>query len=244
MNKKIKVCENVEFIPEQFLERIKLDSAEKNVLGTLCFYYLNHSIYAAKNDGWFFKDQKSIIEESNLSEAQGKRVLLKLILKKLIERASGTNHKCTHYRLCKEIMELMPENPETDDVDLEAFANEPLDKNRLDESSKDEDSREEINTKEIGSPTPLGGGVAPRKSVMDEMTKEDAEKEFQEHSEKLRKRLEEATAGIKDLRQIGEICSRVWSQYSSSLTFKPYTDNLKRVYLNKTRQITDKALHH
>lgn len=143
MNKKIKVCENVEFIPKQFLERIKLDSAEKNVLGTLCFYYLNHSIYAAKNDGWFFKDQKTIIEESNLSEAQGKRVLLKLILKKLIERASGTNHKCTHYRLCKEIRELMPENPETDDVDLEAFANEPLEKKRLDESSLEETRRDE-----------------------------------------------------------------------------------------------------
>lgn len=243
MNKKIKECENVEFLPEPVRDSKKLDPAEKNVLGTLCFYYLSHSIYAAKNDGWFFKDQKTIIEESNLSEAQGKRVLLKLILKKLIERASGTNHKCTHYRLCKEIRELMPENPETDDVDLERFANEPLDKNRLDESSKDEDSREEKNTKEIGSPTPLEGGVAPRKSVMDEMTKEDAEKELKEHSEKLRKRLEEATAGIKDLRQIGEICSSVWSQYSNPLMFKPYTDNLKRVYLNKTRQIQDKALN-
>lgn len=154
MNKKIKVCENVEFIPEQFLERIKLDSAEKNVLGTLCFYYLNHSIYAAKNDGWFFKDQKTLIEESNLSEAQGKRVLLKLILKKVIERATGTNHKCTHYRLCKEIRELMPENPETDDVDLEAFANEPLDKTRIDESSEDEDSL--VERKVSSAPTDEG----------------------------------------------------------------------------------------
>ena len=140
MNKKIKECENVEFLPEPVRDSKKLDEAEKNILGTLCFYYLNHSIYASKHDGWFFKEQKSLFEESYLSEAQGKRVLLKLIFKRLIERVSGTNHKCTHYRLCKEIRELMPQNPETDDVDLEAFANEPLDKNRLDESSKDEDS--------------------------------------------------------------------------------------------------------
>lgn len=243
MNKKIKECENVEFLPEQVRNSKKLDTAEKNVLGTLCFYYLSHSIYAAKNDGWFFRDQKSIIEESNLSDAQGKRVLLKLVMKRLIERASGTNHKCTHYRLCKEIRELMPENPETDDVDLEGFANEPLEKNRLDESSKDEDSRVDKNIKEIGSLTPLGGGVAPRKSVMDEMTKEEAEKEFQEHSVKLIKKLEEATTGIKDPRQIGEICSSVYSQYSCNLIFKPYADNLKRVYTNRTRLIQQKAVH-
>lgn len=243
MNKKIKECENVEFLPEKVRDSKKLDEAEKNILGTLCFYYLNHSIYASKHDGWFFKEQKSLFEESYLSEAQGKRVLLKLILKRQIERAPGTNHKCTHYRLSKEIRELMPQNPETDNVDLEAFANEPLEKNRLDESSKDEDSRGEKNTKEIGSLTPLEGGVAPKKSIMDEMTKEDAEKELLEHSEKLRKKLEEATTGIKDLGQIGEICSSVWSQYSSNLMFKPYCDNLKRVYLNKTRKIRDGALH-
>jgi hypothetical protein len=145
MNKKIKECENVEFLPEPVRDSKKLDEAEKNILGTLCFYYLNHSIYASKHDGWFFKEQKSLFEESYLSEAQGKRVLLKLVFKRLIERTSGTNHKCTHYRLCKEIRELMPQNPENDSVDLEAFANEPLDKNRLDESSKDEDSRVEEN---------------------------------------------------------------------------------------------------
>ncbi len=154
MNKKIKECENVEFLPEQVRNSKKLDEAEKNILGTLCFYYLNHSIYASKHDGWFFKEQKSIFEESNLSEAQGKRVLLKLVFKRLIERVSGTNHKCTHYRLCKEIRELMPQNPETDDVDLEAFANEPLEKNRLDESSKDEDSR--VEGKVSSAPTDEG----------------------------------------------------------------------------------------
>lgn len=154
MNKKIKECENIEFLPEKVRNSKKLDEAEKNILGTLCFYYLNHSIYASKHDGWFFKEQKIIFEESNLSEAQGKRVLLKLVFKRLIERASGTNHKCTHYRLCKEIRELMPQNPETDDVDLEAFANEPLEKNRLDESSKDEDSR--VEGKVSSAPTDEG----------------------------------------------------------------------------------------
>ena len=147
-NRKITPCENQEFLPPQVAdsEKAKLDTAQKNVLGTLCFYYLNHSIYASKHDGWFFKDQRIIFDESNLSEAQGKRVILKLILKRLIERVSGTNHKCTRYRLHPGIVNLLPKNPEIEANEPligghyteDENANEPLEEKRLDESSRDE----------------------------------------------------------------------------------------------------------
>ena len=149
MNKKIKPCENQEFLPKDVAESEKanLDTAQKNLLGTLCFYYLNHSIYAAEHDGWFFKDQKTIFEESNLSPAEGKRVMLKLVFKRLVERGSGTNHKCTHYRLHPRIRELMVVNPEVkfDVTEDEKIANEPLEKKRLDESRKDESRKDEEN---------------------------------------------------------------------------------------------------
>lgn len=147
MNKKIVPCENQEFLPQEVAEseKAKLDTAQKNLLGTLCFYYLNHSIYAAEHDGWYFKDQKTLFEESNLSPAEGKRVLLKLVFKRLVERASGTNHKCTRYRLCKGIRDLMPQNPEfkTEVEDLEKMANEPLEEKSRVESSRDETRRDE-----------------------------------------------------------------------------------------------------
>ena len=147
MNKKIAPCENQEFLPQEVAEseKAKLDTAQKNLLGTLCFYYLNHSIYAAEHDGWFFKDQKTLFEESNLSPAEGKRVLLKLVFKRLVERASGTNHKCTRYRLCKGIRDLMPQNPEfkTEVEDIEKMANEPLEEKSRVESSRDETRRDE-----------------------------------------------------------------------------------------------------
>ena len=147
MNKKIVPCENQEFLPQEVAEseKAKLDTAQKNLLGTLCFYYLNHSIYAAEHDGWFFKDQKTLFEESNLSPAEGKRVLLKLVFKRLVERASGTNHKCTRYRLCKGIRDLMPQNPEfkTEVEDIEKMANEPLEEKSRVESSRDETRRDE-----------------------------------------------------------------------------------------------------
>lgn len=157
MNVKIKPCENQEFLPKEVAESEKanLDTAQKNVLGTLCFYYMNHSIFASEHDGWFFKDQKTIFEESNLSPAEGKRVLLKLVFKRLVERASGTNHKCTLYRLHPKIRELMPENPEvkTDIPEGEKTANEPLEKKREVETSKDESRREKNEEKNVALET-------------------------------------------------------------------------------------------
>lgn len=146
-NKKIEACENQEFLPKEVAESTKanLDTAQKNLLGTLCFYYLNHSIYAAEHDGWFFKDQKTLFEESNLSPAEGKRVMLKLAFKRLVERGSGTNHKCTRYRLHVRIRELMAVNPEVkfDVTEDEKIANEPLEEKRRDESRRDESRRDD-----------------------------------------------------------------------------------------------------
>lgn len=148
-NNKIEACENQEFLPKEVAESAKanLNTAQKNLLGTLCFYYLNHSIYAAEHDGWFFKDQKTLFDESNLSEAQGKRVMLKLVFKRLVERGSGTNHKCTRYRLHARIRELMPQNPEVkcDVTEDEKIANEPLEEKRRDESRGDESRRDDEN---------------------------------------------------------------------------------------------------
>lgn len=129
MKTKIRACENQEFIPQEVREsdESRLDTAQLNLLGTLCFYHLNYSIHVAQNNGWFFKDQQTLFSESNLSPAEGKRTMLKLVLKKLVERIPGTNHKCTAYRLCKDIRDLMP----TEEIDLEEMANEPLDKNSI-----------------------------------------------------------------------------------------------------------------
>lgn len=169
MNKKIVPCENQEFLPQEVAEseKAKLDTAQKNLLGTLCFYYLNHSIYAAEHDGWFFKDQKTLFEESNLSPAEGKRVLLKLVFKRLVERASGTNGKCTHYRLNKGIRDLMPQNPElkTEVEDIEKMANEPLEKNSLVESSKDETRLEEKINENV-SYAPLEEGATTQEKLV------------------------------------------------------------------------------
>lgn len=164
MNKKIEICENQEFLPKEVAEseKAQLDTAQKNLLGTLCFYYLNHSVYADKHEGWFFKDQATLFKESNLSMAEGKRVLLKLIFKRLIERASGTKGKCTYYRLNKGIMDLMPKNPEVEIIidDDEKIANEPLEQNRLVEYRIDETSHrieEEIEDEDLLFEQPLEG---------------------------------------------------------------------------------------
>lgn len=119
MKKRINPCKNMELLPQEVAKSKKanLSQAEKNLLATLCAYQKRYSLYAADNNGWFYKSQASLFEESNLSPAQGKRVLLKLINKRLIERRAGTNHRCTHYRIHPAIIKLMS---------TENNANEPL----------------------------------------------------------------------------------------------------------------------
>lgn len=170
MNNKIEPSENQEFIPVEVSEsaKVKLSTAEKNVLGTLCFYYLNHSIYASEHDGWFFKDQKTIFEESNLSPAEGKRILLKLVFKRLIERGTGTNHRCTRYRLHQAIRNLMPQNQELKvEISDEKIANEPLEEKSRVETSRDESRRDERTEENNGFSAPLEEDASNHKNAKD-----------------------------------------------------------------------------
>ena len=125
-NKKVKPTEDYyDFLPPKLQESTKLTISEKNVLAALCYLYQSHSIYAEKHDGWFFTKQQILEKESELEHAQLNRNLLKLILKKAVERKSGTNHKCSHYRLHHKIVELLPKNE--GDFELEETANDTLD---------------------------------------------------------------------------------------------------------------------
>lgn len=160
MNKKVKPTEDYhDFLPDRVKESTKLDQSEKNVLATLCFHRLNYSKYAAEHNGWFYTSQKEIEEGAELSHMQANRILLKLIVKRVIERKSGTNHRCTHYRLHPAINELLPENPEdtmANDTlvitEQPKVDNDTLDKIRLDEYRKDESSLIE---KKVVSEAPL-----------------------------------------------------------------------------------------
>lgn len=161
-NKKVNPSEDFyDFLPKEVQESTKIKTiSEKNVLATLCYQYLSHSIYAKANEGWFYCSLDDIKEGCGIERSQLKKIMLKLILQKLIERKSGTKHHCTHYRLHPKIVELLPtvegdysdneplmENNEpltTVEIPNEPLvsksANEPLDKIRLDKSSKDLDS--------------------------------------------------------------------------------------------------------
>lgn len=214
MNKKIEICENQEFLPKEVAEseKARLDTAQKNLLGTLCFYYLNHSVYADKHEGWFFKDQATLFKESNLSMAEGKRVLLKLIFKRLIERASGTKGKCTYYRLNKGIMDLMPKNPEVEIIidDDEKIANEPLEQNRLVEYRIDETSHrieEEIEDEDLF--------CEPRLSGSKTNCLEKAVETFKDEVRKAKYKDEVKQAGIKLMNSVYEASSEEAEWYKS-----------------------------
>lgn len=168
-NKKAKPTEDYyDFLPQRVQESTKIKTiSEKNVLATLCYEYMSHSIYAEQHNGWFYCSHKDIMDGCELESAQLKRVLTKLEIQRLIERKSGTNHRCTHYRLHPKIVELLPK-VEGDFVDNEPLVekptvethNEPLDKIRLDESSKDEYSLIEENNVSVA---PLGEDATTHK---------------------------------------------------------------------------------
>lgn len=162
-NKKIKPSEDFyDFLPQEVQESTKIKTiSEKNVLATLCYEYQSHSIYATQHNGWFYCSLEELKDGCGIERSQLKKVLLKLITQRLIERKSGTNHHCTHYRLHPKIVELLPQI-EGDYVDNEPLVknttvetpneplaikmnNEPLDKIRLDESSIDESSLDKQN---------------------------------------------------------------------------------------------------
>ena len=130
MNKKIKECENIEFLPQKFQEELK-EQSDKNILATLCYCRFRFSDYALANNGFFFTSLEELSKESLVDVSTVKRRLALMQMKKYIERKSGTNHQCTHYKLSKEIEELLGIEEE------ENSANEPLDKIRQDKTSLD-----------------------------------------------------------------------------------------------------------
>lgn len=133
MNKKIKECENIEFLPQKFQEELK-EQSDKNILSTLCYCRFRFSDYALANNGFFFISLEELSKESLVDVSTVKRRLALMQMKKYIERKSGTNHQCTHYRLSKEIEQLL--GIEND----EYTTNEPLDKIRQDKTSLDKKS--------------------------------------------------------------------------------------------------------
>lgn len=133
MNKKIKECENIEFLPQKFQEELK-EQSDKNILSTLCYCRFRFSDYALANNGFFFTSLEELSKESLVDVSTVKRRLALMQMKKYIERKSGTNHQCTHYKLSKEIEELLGIE------DDEYPANEPLDKISKDKLSLDKKS--------------------------------------------------------------------------------------------------------
>lgn len=138
-NKKIKECENIEFLPPKFQEELK-EQSDKNILSTLCYNRFRFSDYAKAHGGFFFTSLEELAKESLVDDSTVKRRLALLQMKKHIERKSGTNHQCTHYKLSKEIEELLGIEEE------ENSANEPLDKIRQDKTSLDKLSLEQTST--------------------------------------------------------------------------------------------------
>ena len=136
MNKKIKECENIEFLPQKFQEELK-EQSDKNILSTLCYCRFRFSDYALANNGFFFTSLEELSKESLVDVSTVKRRLALMQMKKYIERKSGTNHQCTHYKLSKEIEQLLGIE------DDEYPANEPLDKIRQDKTSLDKLSLEQ-----------------------------------------------------------------------------------------------------
>lgn len=133
MNKKIKECENIEFLPQKFQEELK-EQSDKNILATLCYFRFRFSDYALANNGFFFTSLEELAKESLVDVSTVKRRLALMQMKKYIERKSGTNHQCTHYKLSKEIEQLLGIEEE------ENSANEPLDKISKDKLSLDKKS--------------------------------------------------------------------------------------------------------
>lgn len=129
-NKKVKECENIEFLPPKFQEELK-EQSDKNILATLCYNRFRFSDYAKSHSGFFFAPLEEIAKDSLVDDSTVKRRLALLQMKKHIERKSGTNHQCTHYKLSKEIEQLLGLEEE------ENSANAPLDKIRQDKTSLD-----------------------------------------------------------------------------------------------------------
>lgn len=148
-NKKIKECENIEFLPQKFQEELK-EQSDKNILSTLCYNRFRFSDYAKAHGGFFFTSLEKLAKESLVDDSTVKRRLVLLQMKKYIERKSGTNHQCTHYKLSKEIEQLLgiedDENPANEPLDKIRQDKTSLEKTRKDKTSKDKLSIEQTST--------------------------------------------------------------------------------------------------
>lgn len=140
-NKKTKKCENIEFLPQKFQEELK-EQSDKNILSTLCYDRYRFSDYAKTHDGFFFTSLEELAKESLVDDSTLKRRLALLQMKKYIDRKSGTNHQCTHYKLSKEIEQLLGIEEE------ENSANAPLDKISLDKKSLEKKRQDQTRLEE------------------------------------------------------------------------------------------------
>lgn len=143
-NKKIKECENIEFLPQKFQEELK-EQSDKNILSTLCYNRFRFSDYAKAHGGFFFTSLEELAKESLVDDSTVKRRLALLQMKKHIERKSGTNHQCTHYKLSKEIEQLLGIE------DDEYPANAPLDKIRQDKTSLEKSRKDDTRLDETST---------------------------------------------------------------------------------------------
>lgn len=238
-NRKVKPSGDYHFLPKRVQESTKLSTTEKNLLATLCFFRLNYSDYAEKHDGWFYTSQKELEEGTELSHKHLNRVLMDLILKKAIERKSGTNHRCTHYRLHPKIVELLPK-VEGDFVDNDTLAiisdkkstndtlvekttvetvNDTLDKIRLDKSSKDLDSLIYNSTEEDDASILAKIEASSQRPKINES-------EFYEH-------WKNELTNCKSAEQLKETLMRMVSSL-------PSRDAIKEVYLESLKDLYDK----
>lgn len=158
-NKKIKECENIEFLPQKFQEELK-EQSDKNILSTLCYNRFRFSDYAKAHGGFFFTSLEELAKESLVDNSTVKRRLALLQMKKYIDRKSGTNHQCTHYKLSKEIEQLLgieddeyPANAPLDKIreDKTSLDKKSSVKTRLDETSKDKLSIEQTSTDKLST---------------------------------------------------------------------------------------------
>jgi hypothetical protein len=125
------------------------------------------------------------MEGCGLKEAQLKRVLTKLELQTLIQRKSGTNHRCTHYKLHKGIDVLLPKvegdyaneplaiddgknvnEPLVEKTTVET-PNDTLDKNRLVKTSQGKTSLNVLSNKSIDDVGKTLGGDFTKSSPSD-----------------------------------------------------------------------------
>ena len=101
------------FLPVELQTDSRFLISELNVLAALCFFRYRFSGHASENDGWFFCSQNDIIEQTGdtkkdrVGKATLNRILVKFRIIGLIEIKSGTNHKCTWYKLSPKIEKLL-----------------------------------------------------------------------------------------------------------------------------------------